>query len=102
LVPLVASLFVLGVGWNLCYVGGSTLLSDQLTPAERPRTQGANDLLVGLASAASSLGSGVIFASAGYTVMALTGAFFSLVILLLAATRLRQLPNTQVHQPAAS
>jgi len=49
--PLGAALFLLGLGWNFCYVGGSTLLADQLTPVERARTQGFNDLLVGLAGA---------------------------------------------------
>src|SRR5438128_516424 len=43
--PLTVALFLLGLGWNLCYVGGSSLLSDQLSPAERARTQGFNDLL---------------------------------------------------------
>jgi len=98
LIPMVLSLFVLGVGWNLCYVGGSTLLSDQLSPAERPRTQGANDLLVGLASATSSLGSGLVFAAAGYTVMALGGATFSLLILVLALFGLQRLPSRQAAQ----
>src|SRR3989441_4185037 len=59
--PLSVALFLLGLGWNLCYVGGSSLLSDQLSPPERARTQGFNDLLVGLASAAGSLGSGSVF-----------------------------------------
>jgi MFS family permease len=68
--PLGIALFLLGLGWNFCYVGGSTLLADQLSPAERARTQGFNDLLVGLASAAGSLGSGFIFAMLGYNVMA--------------------------------
>jgi MFS family permease len=72
--PLGAALFLLGLGWNFCYVGGSTLLADQLTPLERARTQGFNDLLVGLASAAGSLSSGLIFARLGYDVMALVSA----------------------------
>jgi len=76
--PLAVSLFLLGLGWNFCFVGGSTLLADQLSPAERARTQGFNDLLVGLASAIASLSSGLIFASLGYTVMALAGAVFSI------------------------
>jgi MFS family permease len=76
--PLAVSLFLLGLGWNFCFVGGSTLLADQLSPAERARTQGFNDLLVGLASASASLGSGLIFATLGFTVMALAGAVFSL------------------------
>jgi len=68
--PLGVALFFLGLGWNFCYVGGSTLLADQLSPLERARTQGLNDLLVGLASAIGSLSSGIIFARLGYSVMA--------------------------------
>src|SRR2546422_593448 len=60
--PLTVALFLLGLGWNLCYVGGSSLLADQLSPAERARTQGFNDLLIGLASAAGSPRSGSGFA----------------------------------------
>ncbi len=77
--PLAVSLFLLGLGWNFCYVGGSTLLADQLSPTERARTQGANDLLVGLASAAASLGAGLIFAGLGYTLVAVIGAVLSFI-----------------------
>ncbi len=81
--PLAVSLFLLGLGWNFCFVGGSSLLSDQLTPAERSRTQGVNDLLLGLASATGSLGSGVVFAVVGFGAMALVGAAVALVPLAL-------------------
>jgi MFS family permease len=77
--PLSAALFLVGLGWNFCFVGGSTLLADLLSPAERAKTQGANDLLIGLATAAASLGSGLIFAFTGYTVMGIVGAVLSLV-----------------------
>lgn len=82
--PIAVSLFLLGLGWNFCYVGGSSLLSDQLSPAERSRTQGFNDLLIGLSSALGSLLSGVVFASAGYAVMGLVGAVVALIPLTLA------------------
>ncbi|MBI5823265.1 MAG: MFS transporter [Chloroflexi bacterium] len=77
--PLSVALFLLGLGWNFCFVGGSTLLADQLSPLERSRTQGFNDLLVGLASALGSLESGIIFASLGYNMMAYVSAGFALV-----------------------
>ena len=80
--PLGVALFLLGLGWNFCFVGGSTLLADQLSPAERARTQGFNDLLVGLASALGSLESGFIFASLGYNMMAYVSAAIALVPLL--------------------
>jgi len=80
--PLGLALFLLGLGWNFCFVGGSTLLADQLSPAERARTQGFNDLLVGLASAVGSLGSGFIFASLGYNMMAYVSAALALLPLI--------------------
>jgi MFS family permease len=88
-IPLAVSLFLLGLGWNFCFVGGSTLLADQLSPAERARTQGVNDLLVGLASAAASLGSGFIFAATSYTVIALVGAVLSIIPIVLTVVWLR-------------
>ncbi len=81
--PLAVSLFLLGLGWNFCFVGGSSLLSDNLLPAERSRTQGVNDLLLGLASATGSLGSGFVFAGVGYAAMGFVGAVVALLPLLL-------------------
>lgn len=76
--PLAIALFLLGLGWNFCFVGGSSLLADQLAPAERTRTQGFNDLLIGLTSASSSLASGFVFAASSYNAIAFLGAFLSL------------------------
>ncbi|MFC2038012.1 MFS transporter [Chloroflexota bacterium] len=83
--PLALSLFLLGLGWNFCYVGGSALLSDQLSPAERAKTQGTNDLLIGLATAGVAFVSGLMLAGAGYTVIAMVGVLLSLVPLGLTA-----------------
>lgn len=79
--PLAVALFGLGIGWNFCFVAGSALLSDALSPAEKARTQGLNDLFVGLAGASAILFSGILFAGAGYTVMGLAGAALTLPIL---------------------
>jgi MFS family permease len=87
--PLGISLFLLGLGWNFCFVGGSTLLSDQLSPLERSRTQGTNDLLVGLASAFISLSSGFIFSATSYAGISLVAAAISLVPLLMVWSFLR-------------
>jgi MFS family permease len=82
--PLSVSLFLLGLGWNFCFVGGSTLLADQLSPLERARTQGLNDLLVGLASATGGLSSGLIFAGLGFAAMAYISAALALIPLVVA------------------
>lgn len=73
--PLALALFLLGLGWNLSYVAGSALLSDALTTAEKGRTQGFNDLLVGGAAALATLLGGLVMAGpGGYTAMGLLGA----------------------------
>lgn len=79
-VPILAlGLFLLGLGWNACFVAGTALLADQLTSAERSKTQGANDLLVGLASGVGSLSSGVVYAALGYGMVSLLGGVLILV-----------------------
>jgi MFS family permease len=88
--PLAVSLFLLGLGWNFCFVGGSALLADQLSPLERSRTQGTNDLMVGLASATGSFGSGIIFAATSYTVITIFAGVLSLIPLLMAALWMRR------------
>lgn len=83
--PITLALFLLGLGWNFCYVGGSTLLADQLSPLERARTQGFNDTLIHLTSAMGGLGSGIVFAAIGYGAMGLVGAATALIPLTMAA-----------------
>ena len=60
------ALFVLGVGWNFMYVGGSTLLTECHTPAERAKTQAANDLMVFITMAISSMSSGMLLNVSGW------------------------------------
>jgi MFS family permease len=86
-VPLLAvALFLLGLGWNFCFVGGSALLDDAVTGPERGRVQGASEVVVALASGAGSLGAGLLFARWGMTLLGGTGLLLAL--LLLAATLL--------------
>jgi MFS family permease len=82
--PLAASLMLLGLGWNLCYVAGTTLLADRLSAGERGRAQGFNDFLMGAVSAAGSLLSGAVFAAAGYAWMAAVGGVVSALLLAVA------------------
>ena len=77
--PLAASLFLLGLGWNFCFVGGSSLLADQLSHAERARTQGFNDLLLGAAAALGSISSGLIFSAVGYNTLGIIAAIAAFV-----------------------
>jgi MFS family permease len=83
-VPITTGLFLLGLGWNFCFVGGSSLLADQLSPDERARTQGFNDLLMWVVAASGSIISGLVFATVGYGMMGAIGASLSLIPLGLA------------------
>jgi MFS family permease len=82
---LALALFLVGLGWNLCYISGSSLLSDILAPAERAQVQGLNELVVNLASAISSFASGVVLAYFGYAALGSLGAGLSLAPLMVLA-----------------
>ena len=61
-----AALFLLGVGWNFMYVGGSALLTECHTLAERAKTQAANDFLVFVTMTVSSASSGLLLNKSGW------------------------------------
>ena len=84
---LFVALFLLGYGWNLGYVAGSTLLTTGLSLGERTRLQGLTDALIWSSAAAASLGSGVIMAAANFAVLGLIGAAMIVVPLLLTLSR---------------
>ena len=52
------ALTLLGVGWNFLYIGGTTLLTEAHTPAEKAKIQGVNDSLIYSVMITSSLTSG--------------------------------------------
>jgi MFS family permease len=63
------ALFLLGVGWNFMYTGGTALLTEAYTPAEKARTQGINDFIVFTTMAISSISSGALVSTTGWETM---------------------------------
>ncbi|MGB7543875.1 MAG: MFS transporter, partial [Burkholderiales bacterium] len=63
------ALVLLGVGWNFLYIGGTTLITGVCAPAERARTQGANDLIIFLVMATSSFTSGLLLEKNGWQML---------------------------------
>lgn len=61
--------FLLGVGWNFLFVGATTLVTQSYTPAEKAKTQAANDFLVFSSVAVASLASGVLHEAIGFAPM---------------------------------
>jgi MFS family permease len=88
--PLAIALFILGLGWNFCFVGGSSLLTDTLRANERNRTQGVSDTFVSLASGLGNLSTGFIFAQWGMLAIGSVGLAFALVLLAAAAWKGRR------------
>lgn len=86
--PLAASLFLLGLGWNCCFVAGSALLTDRLLLHERVRVQGTAELVVSVASAIGSLGSGELMARVGFASATTIGMGLALVILAASIARI--------------
>ncbi|HZA59516.1 MAG TPA: MFS transporter [Solirubrobacterales bacterium] len=91
---VIAALVLLGIGWNLGLIGGSTLLTDSIPLAQRARAQGRADLAMGLAGALGSLASGPVMHGGGFGVLALVGGFMgaALVVVALRAASLTPRP----------
>jgi MFS family permease len=63
------ALVLLGIGWNFLYIGGTTLITEVCAPAERAKTQGANDSIIFIVMATTSFGSGVLIDQKGWQVL---------------------------------
>ncbi len=62
-------LFLLGLGWSCTLIAGSTLLVEDVDPADRPAVQGASDLVMNVAGAAGGALAGVVVAVWSYGVL---------------------------------
>jgi MFS family permease len=65
----VVALFLLGVGWNFLFTGSTTLSLSAYGPQERDRAQGALNFFVFATLAVSSLSSGVLVTTQGWTLL---------------------------------
>ncbi|MGI8645678.1 MAG: MFS transporter [Nocardioides sp.] len=62
-------LFLLGLGWSLCTVAASTLLSESAPLDARTDVQGAADLVMGLVAAAAGVIAGLVMGSFGFVAL---------------------------------
>jgi MFS family permease len=97
--PLIIALFLLGLGWNFCFVAGSALLTASLSLEEKARTQGATEALSALASGVGSASSGFFYAWGGMVVVAAFGLALTLAILAQLALQPRR--QTTIAQSGA-
>jgi MFS family permease len=89
-----SALILLGVGWNLAFVGGTALVTQCHRPNERNKVQAVNDFLVFGSMAIGSFASGHLLASYGWSMVA--GVVLPVVVVagaLLLAVNLRTRPR---------
>ena len=67
-------LFLLGLGWSCTLIGGSTLLTDDTAPADRPSIQGLSDLSMNVAGALGGALAGLIVVGSSYAVLCAASA----------------------------
>ena len=65
----VAALFLLGLGWNFLFTGATTLALTTYRPEEKDKVQGALNFCVFAVLAVSSLVSGVLVTTRGWTLL---------------------------------
>ncbi|NDP63143.1 MFS transporter [Polaromonas sp.] len=64
-----AALFLLGLGWNFLFTGATTLALTAYRPEEKDKAQGALNFCVFAVLAVSSLASGVLVTTQGWTLL---------------------------------
>ncbi|HOY36735.1 MAG TPA: MFS transporter [Piscinibacter sp.] len=67
LMQFLVALFALGLGWNFLYIGGTTLFTQAYRPEEKTTAQAAMDTLVMATMTLTSLGSGALVTTQGWT-----------------------------------
>lgn len=78
---LICALVLLGVGWNFGLISGTALIVDAAHPSVRAKTQGLVDVLLALSGASGGVLSGLVAAHSSYTVLSLSGAILSLLLI---------------------
>src|SRR5712671_4523565 len=94
-----ATLIVLGVGWNLGFVGASALVLETHRPQERNKVQAFNDFLVFGTMAVGSFSSGQLLANYGWSAVNLVvfpPVLLALTVLTLASFAKRRRARSQV------
>ncbi len=85
-----AALFLLGLGWNFMFIGGTTLLTRAHRPSEKAKVQGFNDLCLFTAVTISAAASGALHEWVTWQPMNLLALPLVLAVITLALVRHRR------------
>jgi predicted MFS family arabinose efflux permease len=67
LMQFLVALFVLGVGWNFLFIGGTTLFTQAYRPEEKTTAQAAMDTVIYTTMTLTSFSSGALITTRGWT-----------------------------------
>ena len=81
---LAIALVLLGLGWNLGLLAGTTLVAGAVPLAGRARVQGRLDVAVALAGATGGLSSGFVVAGSSYAALSAAGGLLAVAVLAVA------------------
>lgn len=81
LVALILALALLGIGWNIGLISGTTKVVDSTITSNRAKTQGTVDVFIALSGASGGALSGMVVAGSSYAALALIGGFLSLLFI---------------------
>ena len=73
-------LVLIGVGWNFLFTGGTTLLTQTYTPAEKAKVQGLNDFFIWGTISIGAVTSGAVQHSVGWSAVNLVMAPLVLIV----------------------
>ncbi|HWM21502.1 MAG TPA: MFS transporter [Ilumatobacteraceae bacterium] len=96
-VLMFVGLFLLGLGWSVCLIAGTTLLTGSVPAESRVEAQGTGDLTLSLCGAVAAFGSGFVKQSLGFHLLA--HAATVIMAALLAATWLSIARRVQLQSP---
>jgi MFS family permease len=71
------ALVLLGLGWSMATIAGSTLLTASVLADHRAETQGVADMAMGIAGAAGGIVSGIVVGTVGFAVLSVAGVLFT-------------------------
>ncbi|MEO9169522.1 MAG: MFS transporter [Aestuariivirga sp.] len=77
------ALILLGIGWNFGFIGGTTMLTECYTPAERAKVQGVNNFGIAVMITLASFSSGQMLGHWGWQSIPLVIFPFAVLVLML-------------------
>jgi MFS family permease len=89
------ALLLLGLGWSMGTISGSTLLTVAMPVEERAAVQGIADMTMGVVAGTGGTISGIVVGTVGYPALSLVGALIAMALLgVLVASRSSAEPNS--------